>query len=183
MHKLIIGCVLGLAVTAQAASAFPDAIKTDSHLLPKVSEGELSRFMIKGCDVALFISPDINRDQVLSDMPRALELHYVRSFKAEQFAAAAWDTLKRALEPQALESVRARVETLHQAYRDIEKGDRYRLTYIPGQGTSLALNGRNLVVIPGYDFAAAYFGIWLGSDPISKRLQASLLSPLKARKK
>ena len=68
-----------------------------------------------------------------------------------------------------------RIETLHRAYRDVDKGDRYSLTYVPEQGTELALNGQVLTRVAGADFACAYFGIWLGGDPIDDGLRDRLL--------
>jgi hypothetical protein len=49
------------------------------------------------------------------------------------------------------------------------------LTYIPGKGTELALNGESKGVVEGDDFAAALFSIWLGSKPISESLKKELL--------
>ena len=49
------------------------------------------------------------------------------------------------------------------------------MTYLPGRGTELALNGTPLAVIEGADFAAAYFGIWLGPNSIDDRLKRDLL--------
>ena len=59
----------------------------------------------------------------------------------------------------------------------MKPGDRYALTYIPGVGTELALNGKPKGVIEG-DFAAAYFAIWLGAKPLDASLKAQLLTPL-----
>ena len=61
-------------------------------------------------------------------------------------------------------------------YRDVEPGDRYRLTYEPGRGTTLSHNGQRLGTIEGADFAADYFGLWLGADPLSESFRDELLS-------
>jgi hypothetical protein len=37
------------------------------------------------------------------------------------------------------------------------------------------MNGTPLIVIEGADFAAAYFGIWLGREPIDEKLKRDLL--------
>ena len=58
---------------------------------------------------------------------------------------------------------------------DVEPGDRYTLTYIPGEGTELALNGVPRGTIAGADFAAAIFTLWLGDKPIDERFKQSLL--------
>ena len=63
-------------------------------------------------------------------------------------------------------------------YRDVEEGDRYRLTYSPGVGTTVALNGEPLGTIPGADFAADYFGIWLGEEPLDRSFRDQVLGGL-----
>ncbi len=57
----------------------------------------------------------------------------------------------------------------------MKPGDRYSLTYLPGEGTELAKNGVPLALVPGEDFARAYFGIWLGEDPLDRDLRDQLL--------
>jgi hypothetical protein len=59
----------------------------------------------------------------------------------------------------------------------VEPGDRYTLTYAPGWGTELALNGEPLGRIAGPDFASAVFSIWLGDEPMDKPLKRRLLTP------
>ncbi|MBK9111219.1 MAG: chalcone isomerase family protein [Nitrospira sp.] len=56
----------------------------------------------------------------------------------------------------------------------MKPGDRYGLTYLPGVGTELALNGERKGIVEGADFAAAYFAIWLGPDPINEALKEGL---------
>ena len=76
---------------------------------------------------------------------------------------------------QVLAKLRSRIDLINAIYQDVKPGDRYALTYLPGRGTELALNGTPLTVIEGADFAAAYFGIWLGRDSIDDRLKRDLL--------
>lgn len=61
-------------------------------------------------------------------------------------------------------------------YEDVKPGDRYALTYIPGRGTELSLNGLRKGVISGADFGRAYYRIWLGEHPIDASLRDQLLS-------
>ena len=57
-----------------------------------------------------------------------------------------------------------------------KKGDRYEVTYIPGEGTSFVFNGQKQKTIKGRDFAAAFFSIWIGKKPIDKRLRKQMLN-------
>jgi hypothetical protein len=59
--------------------------------------------------------------------------------------------------------------------RNVLPGDRYALTYVPGEGTRLSRNGEVLGSIPGDDFARAVFSIRLGVNPIDKAFRDRLL--------
>jgi len=74
-----------------------------------------------------------------------------------------------------IEGVRFPSEHVVAANEPVEPGDRYALADRPDIGTELSKNGRPLAVIPGADFAAAYFSMWLGERPIDLSLRESLL--------
>jgi len=131
--------------------------------------------VIKAYVAALYLPEGIKPGQVLSDVPKRLELHYLVSIKGSDFSKGAEPTLERNQTPTELARLRKRIDRINAVYRDVKPGDRYALTYLPGQGTELALNGAPLVVIEGADFAAAYFGIWLGRKPIDEKLKRDLL--------
>ena len=111
----------------------------------------------------------------LGESPVRLELSYFWRIRAERFGETAEKILRRNLDVAEFGRLEPRLRRLHTAYRSVEPGDRYALTYIPGRGTELALNGRRLALIDGEDFARAYFGIWLGEQPIDERVRDFLL--------
>jgi hypothetical protein len=57
----------------------------------------------------------------------------------------------------------------------IVEGDQFIITYIPGKGTMVSKNGKDLGVIDGMDFKKALFGIWLGDYPADDDLKAAML--------
>lgn len=131
--------------------------------------------MMRLYDIALHRAPGRELDAIRTDRPMRLELYYHRGFTAEQIVTAGDTILRRNTNDADREALAARLQTLNAAYRDVAAGDRYTLTYVPGQGTTLRLNGQPLVSIPGSDFAAAYFRVWLGDRPISAELRDQLL--------
>ena len=110
----------------------------------------------------------------LGEVPKRLIIRYSRLIKKEQIIAAAEKNLKS--NPKvSWERISPRVQQLNKYYENVKKGDEYTLTYIPGKGTSLELNGSQKTTIPGEDFARAYFGIWLSESSINERLRLQLL--------
>lgn len=130
---------------------------------------------IKAYVAALYLPDGVKSEDVLSDVPKRLEISYLVSIKGPDFDKGAAPVLERNQTPAELARLRGRLDRINAAYKDVKSGDRYSLTYLPGRGTELALNGTPLVVIEGADFAAAYFGIWLGREPIDEKLKRDLL--------
>lgn len=107
------------------------------------------------------------------DTPRALILHYHRPIKARDFIKSGEHFLKK--NPTVnLEKMRPSLDKINAAYRDVRKGDEYKLVYEPGQGTTLFLNNVSLVKINDAEFARAYFGIWLSDHSLDSELATAL---------
>ena len=123
----------------------------------------------------LYLADGADARRVLGDVPKRLELSYFWALGGRDFGEAAEQILADNLSDAELLPLRARIARLHALYRDVEPGDRYALTYLPGVGTELALNDVPLGTIEGADFAAAYFAIWLGREPIDEGFRDRLL--------
>jgi hypothetical protein len=159
-----------------AGVAFPARIEAGEVALDLCSAALLRwKRIVRAYAGGLYLDDCAALHAPLADVPKRLELSYLRGFRRGQFAEAADAILSRTFAAQQLAPLRPRIERLHAAYRDVGPGDRYALTYRPGVGTELALNGEPLVVVPGADFAAAYFAIWLGPEPADQRFRDDLL--------
>lgn len=180
-----VGLWLALAVFAGPVPAgaatiegidFAPSVEAGGTTLTLHSVGLLRyRYIIKAYVAALYLGPGVGPAQIFDDVPKRLELHYFYSIHGPDFAMAADKFLAANVEASALPALRPRIAALHALYRDVKPGDRYALTYLPGRGTELALNGTPLGVVEGADFAAAYFSIWLGAEPINEPLRDALL--------
>ena len=124
---------------------------------------------------ALYLAPGTKPERVLDDVPKRLELSYFGAIQAGDFGRAAMKVLADNVSPATITRLKPRIEQLHRLYQDVKPGDRYGLTYLPGVGTELALNGERKGIVEGADFAAAYFAIWLGPDPINEALKEGLM--------
>ncbi len=124
---------------------------------------------------ALYLAPGVAPDRVLEDVPKRLVLSYFRAIQAGDFGKAALKVLADNVPEATIARLMPRIEHMHRLYENVQPGDRYELTYLPGVGTELSLNGVRKGVVEGADFASAYFSIWLGSDPINETLKEGLL--------
>jgi len=137
----------------------------------------LLRYMrlIKAYVAALYLADGASSDAALTDVAKRIEIEYFHAISAADFVRAGDRILAQNVDAARLEALRPRIERLNRLYADVQPGDRYALTYRPGRGTELALNGQPLGVIEGADFAAAIFSIWLGPQPIDTALRSQLL--------
>lgn len=110
-----------------------------------------------------------------SDRPFRLEIEYLMDIPKERFIEAAVKTLRNQHSEATLRRFSKEIGRMHSFYRDVEKGDRYTLSYHPQIGTTLELNGQFLGAVPSPEFARLYFGIWLGEKPVSDSLREDLL--------
>ena len=124
------------------------------------------RVIFKGYVAGLYLPEGTAPTRALEDVPKRLELEYFWSIGGQDIAEAGDEMLRRNVDSATFASLQDRVKQINALYQDVEPGDRYALSYVPGVGTELAKNGRALGVIPGADFAKAYFAIWLGEEPI-----------------
>ena len=155
---------------------FADSTAIGSKSVP-LRNAALLRYLkfIKAYVAALYLPEGVKAEEVLSDVPKRLEINYLVSIKGPDFGKGAAPTLERNQTPAELAKLQSRIDRINATYKDVKPGDRYALTYLPGRGTELALNGTPLTVIEGADFATAYFGIWLGRDSIDDKLKRDLL--------
>ncbi len=133
------------------------------------------RIFIKAYVAALYVGDGVGADRVFEDVPKRLEIEYFYAIAADGFVGATNQGIAANVAPATFAALKPRITRLNGLYRDVRPGDRYALTYLPGIGTELALNGKRLGVIEGADFAVAIFGIWIGPRPLDKSLKAQLV--------
>jgi hypothetical protein len=159
---------------------FADSLSVGNAQLRLNGTGLLRyRVIFKGYVAALYLSESFGGEQVprgvLEDAPRRLEIEYFWAIPAEGFAKATVEGIAQNTDRETFARLRDRIDRLNRMYEDVEPGDRYALTYLPGVGTELARNGRRLGVIEGADFSSAIFSIWLGERALDDSLRRQLL--------
>ena len=174
--SLTLALCLAILPTTRASQAATDQLTEDGARF-ELAGATTFRWMsiVKVYDARLHLGAGEPSSKVFADIPVRLQLTYHRGFTAAEIIKGGDTLLARNVKADALVSLRERLELINRAYRDVREGDSYTLTYVPGKGTTLRLNGSPLVTVPGHDFAAAYFRIWLGDDPISKSMRDTLL--------
>lgn len=156
--------------------AFPSSVDADGAPMRLAGAGLFRwKWFVKVYAAAWYVGEGADASDLAADVPRRLEVSYLVPIEGPGFGRAARELLRDAFPPEVLAPLEERMARLERAYVDVKPGDRYALTYLPGRGLELALNGRPLAVVEGADFARVYFAIWLGDRPIDRGLRAALL--------
>ena len=155
---------------------FSDGYRFDNVTL-RLNNVGLMRYKVvfKAMVAGLYMQEGTPTDQVLADVTKRLEIEYFWALKANDIVRASEQLLARNVDERTLRELKPQLDLMHSLYEDIQPGDRYALTYLPGRGTYLTLNGKLRGTVPGADFAAAYFSIWFGKQPMDESLKRQLM--------
>jgi hypothetical protein len=178
MRKLLLSSLLvtfafALAPALPAAAAtladvtMPDKIDTaGAQPLVLNGLGLRKKFFIKIYVGGLYLpAKERAAAKVLAaDSPRRLLFHFLYSVSAKQMCDA-WDEGLADNTPQAAPDVKAAFKTLCADMEDIPSGHEMALTYVPGEGTRVEVNGKAKGTLPGKATADAVLATWIGPKP------------------
>ena len=179
---VIIAMIVLVGVTPNVNGAeiegvqFENTYETDGIQM-KIQGTGLLRYLgfIKAYVGAFYLEEGSYIEDVLSDKPKRLEVEYFHALKGEDFGISTNKVIAKNTDALTLEKIRPQIDYHNSLYEDVHPGDRYSLTYIPGRGTELALNGKTKGIIKGADFASALFSMWLGEFPMNEPFKKQLL--------
>ena len=182
IQTAVVTSAIILSTTGRAQTpepTFPLTIWLPSIKAELVKKGEHRYFhnmFFKVYDIALYTKKNAKIEEVLDAKTiYRLEFRYLRKIDKSIILKSSVKMLAKNLTPDEHVRIRSRLNGLINAYQTVEKGDHSSLTYQPGIGTTLNINGSPIVTIEGEDFARLYFAIWLGELPISKNLKRDLI--------
>lgn len=182
--------LIAIVILLSSATSTAASVKVEGVRFEKSVEFKNTTMVLKGYGLlrymvfikayvgALYLHDAWGSDDVLGPVAKRLELEYFHSISKEDFAKATRKKIMDDVTAEEAARLEERIDRLSSIYRDVTPGDRYALTFIPGVGTELALNGESLGTIPGNDFARAVFSIWIGPNPIDPEFRDSLLGTL-----
>jgi hypothetical protein len=99
-----------------------------------------------------------------ADAPRRQVMHFLYDVDKEKMAEA-WTEGLRDNTPNASPEVKTAFQTLSSWMEDMKEGQQIVLTYVPGIGTTVEVNGRNKGTLGGKAIADAILNTWIGPKP------------------
>lgn len=128
--------------------------------------GLRKKFFIKVYVGALYL-PAKERSEarvMAADAPRRMLFHFLYGVSASQMCDA-WNEGLADNTPHPTAEVQAAFKTLCGYMEAIPSGSEMALTYLPGQGTRVEVNGKLKGTLPGKPTADAILGSWIGPHP------------------
>jgi hypothetical protein len=99
-----------------------------------------------------------------TDGPRRMEMHFLFGGSKSQMADA-WEEGLTNNTPNASAEVKNNFKTLQSWMDAIPSGNAMNLTYVPGTGTTVEINGKTVGTLTGKATSDAILATWIGSNP------------------
>jgi len=163
------GSILSVAA-AGAVAALPGVVQVGDQVLAAASCGLRETLWIDHYAATLYVTPGVAPDTALLDPRRAKALE-VRLLDTRLMPRDIPRKYRRALDASLDAGKMAR---LRDAYRALRPGDVVRISYLPGAGTSLAVNGQVVAKAPAHRVVEAALFAWAGDKPLGQHLRAML---------
>jgi Chalcone isomerase-like len=171
MRKTILAAALmASAVTAGAATVagvnVADSITVGTHKLVLNGAALRKKFVVKVYVGGLYLPSKSNSAAAIlaADAPRRQVMHFLYDVDKGKMAEAWTDGLKDNT-PNASPEVKTAFQTLSSWMEDMKEGQQIVLTYVPGTGTTVEVNGKSKGTLGGKAVADAILNTWIGPKP------------------
>lgn len=159
-----------------AGVTLPDSVQAGGKTLVLNGLGLRKKYMVKVYVAGLYLEQKSSDPGAIlkADAPKRVVMHFVRGVSKNQIV----DGFNESFEnntPDAKQTMKAEIDQFLGAIDSVHDGDEILLTYLPGTGTSVAINGKEKVTISAPTFAPVLFSVWLGPKPPSPEMKDGLL--------
>ena len=175
-------CLLG-SLSSSAAEVggvtFPDRVELgEGETLMLNGAGMRKKFFVSVYAAGLYL-PETTSDAqavIAGDEPRQIVMHFVYDGVSREKITGGWTEGFRAnLDGPGFSAVEADLNAFNDLFENAREDDVYVLTYRPGQGTEVRLNGETRGQVGGQAFIRALLSVWLGGQPADPSLKRALL--------
>jgi hypothetical protein len=174
---ILLGSSLSLAAATLAGVTMPDTVTVAGKTLVLNGMGVRSKLFIKVYVGGLYLERKSREAGAIlqADAPKRIVLHFVYSEAGRDQLI---ETFREGFANNAAgggTAVRPQIEQFLATVETMRSGEEMAVTYLPGDGTTFTVKGKDKVKIAGLPFAQALFSLWLGPKPPSGSLKNGLL--------
>lgn len=158
-----------------AGASLPDTLNVGDRPLKLNGLGLRKKAVFKVYVAGLYLeSASKDATAILaSDQAKAIRMQFLRDLTKTQLV----DAFREGFDANAKDKPReqATFDKMLAQIPDVKQGSTMTITYSPAQGTTLAVDDKQLGVYKGKGFADAVFSIWLGPNPPTEDLKSGML--------
>ena len=160
-----------------AGVEFADSIRVERATLRLNGVAVYKKFGVRVLAAGLWLEHAESEPAVIlrTDAPRRYVTHFLHGVSSKRICKV-WKEGLEANSPNAAPEVQRNFRDLCAWIRDFQTGDELAVTYVPGRGSLVEINGASVGSIPGKAFSDSYFALALGPKPgLGKNFKQRLL--------
>lgn len=156
----------------------PDSVTVNNKKLQLNGAGLRKKVIIKVYAGGLYLlKKETDPEKIIAaDEPMMVRMHFIHSKVSREKLVNAWNEgLAKATNGDTA-AIQSQINEFNGYFTtDAKKGDVVDVIYVPGRGTSVAMNGKRKGTTPGFEFKKAVFAIWLGEKPADAGLKKGMV--------
>jgi hypothetical protein len=165
-----------LHAASLAGVTLPDTEQVGGTKLVLNGLGLRTKFVVKVYVAGLYLEQkSLDPSAIIkADAPKRIVMQFVHGASKSQMADAFNESFHDN-SPDAVKTMKADIDRLLAALEPVKVGDQMVFTYVPGTGTTFAINGKDKLTIAGPAFGPVLFSVWLGPKPPNADLKKGML--------
>jgi len=169
-------CVLPSSAGQLAGVTLPERVEVGSRTLVLNGLGLREKLMFDVYVAGLYLEAKTSDPAVIlkPEQAKQVVMHFVRTVGKEKLTEG-WTEGFDHNAGDSRKAAASGLAALNAAMVDMKKDDVLTLTFQPGIGVTVSVNGKQAAVIPGEEFQRALFSVWLGPHPPTASLREGLL--------
>ncbi len=159
-----------------AGVTLPDTQQVGSTKLVLNGLGLRSEFMVKVYVAGLYLEQKSSDPSAIikADAPNRIVMQFLHGASKSQMANAFNESFNDN-SPDAVKTMKPDIDRLLGALEPMKVGDQMVFTYVPGTGTTFAINGKDKLTIAGPAFNPVLLSVWLGPKPPTASVKKGML--------
>ena len=173
---LVLASMSDLHASSLAGVTLPDAVQVGGTKLVLNGLGLRKKFMVKVYVAGLYLEQkSSDADAIIkAEATKRVVMQFLRGVSKSQIVDA-FDESFNNNAPDARKTMKAEIDRLLGALEPVKEGDQMVFTYVPGTGTTLAINGQEKLTIAAPAFGPVLFSVWLGPKPPTTDLKKGMM--------
>jgi len=176
VFAFVLASIVDVHAANLAGVTLPDTVQVGGKTLVLNGLGIRKKFVVKVYVAGLYLEQKSSDAGGImkAEAPKRIVLHFVHGASKSQMADAFSESFNNNA-PDAAKTMKTDIDRFLGALEPVKEGDEMVVTYVPGTGTTLAINGKETLTIAAPAFAPVLFSVWLGPKPPNADLQKGIL--------